>query len=105
MGAVAASAGRNASSCSSATVTSSAVANVVIVVVSRSSPRAERSRTGTAKPTWSGPRRYVRHVAGQLVVEVATRDAVEDVLRPLRQVDDPRRQALRVQGEAQHVDR
>ncbi|GGS87102.1 hypothetical protein GCM10010156_51970 [Planobispora rosea] len=52
-----------------------------------------------------GPRLDVRHVAGQLVVEVVTRNAVEDVLRPLRQVDDPRGQTLRMERQAEHVDR
>jgi hypothetical protein len=33
-----------------------AVANEVSVVISRSSPSSQRSRSGTAKPRWSGTR-------------------------------------------------
>lgn len=50
--AVARSAGRNASSFSSAIVTSAAVANTATVVIRRSSPRlAVSSSIGTAKPS------------------------------------------------------
>ena len=35
-------------------VTSTAVAKVVMVVTSRNSPAAVRSRSGTAKPRWPG---------------------------------------------------
>src|SRR5581483_5076411 len=52
--AVGASAGRKASSLSSETVTSVAVAKLVIVVIRRSSPRVVRSSSGTAKPRWPG---------------------------------------------------
>src|SRR5262249_5722165 len=50
--AVCASAGRKASSFSSAIVTSTAVAKLMIVVMRHRSPREERSCSGTAKPRW-----------------------------------------------------
>lgn len=53
--AVISSMGRKASSLSSARATWMAVANVVMVVMRFSSPSAERSRMGTAKPRWSAP--------------------------------------------------
>ena len=52
-----ASAGRKASSRSSATVTSTAVPKCARVVRRLSSPSGQRSRSGTAKPRWPGPRR------------------------------------------------
>ena len=55
--AVAWSAGRNASSFSSDTVTSTAVAKLVMVVMSRNSPCGVRSWSGTAKPRWPGATR------------------------------------------------
>ena len=51
---VASSAGRKASSLSSATVTSTALAKVLMVVMRCSSPPGVRSSSGTAKPRWPG---------------------------------------------------
>ena len=111
----ASSAGRNASRCSSASVTSAAVANDVSVVMRRRSPSAEASSSGTAKPSTSASARQRRQVAlelGEQLLQRRVRAAHElgpqvlgDVPAPLRQVANPGREAVGVEGEAEHVGR
>ena len=113
--AVPSSAGRNASRCSSASVTSAAVAKDVSVVMRRRSPSAEPSSQRHGEAEHVGLRGEGRQVAlelGEQRLQRRVRAAHElcpqvlgDVPAPLRQVANPGGEAVGVEGEAEHVDR
>ena len=116
--AVAASAGKNASTDSSETVTSTAVPNVV--TVEKNAAAAPRRRPpAAARPSTASPlgscgagspgiaERLVEQlgqprIAGQLRLAL---QPVDEMALPLGQVEDPRRQPVRVQRHADAVDR
>ena len=109
------SAGKNASIASSASVMSTAVPNVEIVLKNASSLPPASSRSGTAMPPPCAGTSSSAGIGADLLVErgeaLVARDrhlapqAVEQVGAPLREVEDPRRHPLRVQRHPQHVDR
>ena len=119
--AVCASAGKNDSTASSCKVTSTGVPKIVVVLMKLSTPSGVTSWKGTITLESSTPATGAswlhlrRRVGRQFVVQRRQRgiagggdlllQPLEQVAAPLRQVGDPRGQAVRVQAEPEHVDR